>query len=115
FRDKIDSIVIEGHTDSSGGESINLPLSQERSMEVVKQSLQTLQVFDSSSNLKQCFLGFVSASGRGSANPILDRDGNEDQARSRRVIYRIRMRSIEQRQQFEKNVFMPTTAVAPNP
>lgn len=116
FRDKIDSIVIEGHTDSTGGEAINLPLSQGRSMEVVKQSLKTLEpsfVSPSSLGLKECFLGFVSASGRGSANPIKDKDGNEDMGRSRRVIYRIRMRSIEQRQQFERNLLVPAQDSSP--
>jgi chemotaxis protein MotB len=110
FHDQIDSIVIEGHTDSTGGEAINLPLSQERSMEVVKQSLTILEsaTSENTTTLRECFLGFVSASGRGSANPILEVNGTEDFARSRRVIYRIRLRSIEQRQQFETNILLQT-------
>src|SRR5262249_35587611 len=43
FRDEISSIVIEGHTDSSGDEErTNLPLSQRRSMAVLMETLQTL-------------------------------------------------------------------------
>jgi len=103
FRDEINSIVIEGHADSSGDETINLPLSQRRSMAVVTETLDTLRVADQqagSQELKGCFLKFVSASGRGSEDPVLTLAGLEDRDRSRRVIFKIRVRSVEQRQTF---------------
>jgi len=118
YRDKIDSVVIEGHTDSSGDERINLPLSQGRSMEVAKLSLAVIETADygigadERSALKQCFLNQVSASGRGSASPIKDAGGIEDKDRSRRVVYRIRVRSIEQRQQFEKELSLGASPAA---
>ena len=118
YRDKIDSVVIEGHTDSSGDERINLPLSQGRSMEVAKLSLAVIETADygigadERSALKQCFLNQVSASGRGSASPIKDGGGIEDKDRSRRVVYRIRVRSIEQRQQFEKELSLGASPAA---
>lgn len=98
FRPEINSIVVEGHSDSTGTETRNLPLSQERSMEVVQKGLADLQVSEptSSSDLHGCALSLISASGRGSADPVLV-DGVEDKARSRRVIFKIRVRSIEQK------------------
>jgi outer membrane protein OmpA-like peptidoglycan-associated protein len=100
FRDDINSVVIEGHADSSGDEErINLPLSQRRSMAVVTGALQALKNTVSvaqSDDLRSCFLKFVSASGRGSEEPVIS-DGKEDPERSRRVIFKIRVRSLEQR------------------
>jgi outer membrane protein OmpA-like peptidoglycan-associated protein len=95
FRDEISAIVIEGHTDSSGSDAINLPLSQARSMAVAQESLDIL---DLGPTLRACFLNFVSASGRGSSEPIRNAASEEDKARSRRVVFKIRVRSLEQRQ-----------------
>lgn len=101
FRTEINSIVVEGHTDSSGTDAFNLPLSQARSMAVVSESLKilgdTYEENASLSSLKPCFLEFLSASGRGSVDLIYDQAGKEDQPRSRRVVFKIRVRSLEQR------------------
>jgi outer membrane protein OmpA-like peptidoglycan-associated protein len=101
FREEISSIVIEGHADSSGDEErINLPLSQRRSMSVVTGILSALNGPPSANkqqDLTRCFLTFASASGRGSEDPVLA-DGKEDPERSRRVIFKIRVRSLEQRE-----------------
>ncbi len=102
FRDEIDSIVVEGHTDSSGTDAVNLPLSQNRSLAVVREILQVLDQADTTRNdgagLRGCFVTLLSASGRGSAEPIVDASGIRQQARSRRVVFKIRVRSLEQRQ-----------------
>ena len=95
FRGEISAIVIEGHTDSSGTDAINLPLSQARSMAVVRESLNVLSKITSE---RACFLTFLSASGRGSSEPIITAGGIEDRDRSRRVEFKIRVRSLEQRQ-----------------
>lgn len=95
FRDEINTMVIEGHTDSSGSDAINLPLSQARSMAVVQESLTILYADPA---LRSCFLTFLAASGRGSSEPLRDPTGKEDKARSRRVVFKIRVRSLEQRQ-----------------
>ena len=42
FKDEINSIVVEGHTDPSGKDEWNLLLSQNRSMAVVRESLNVL-------------------------------------------------------------------------
>lgn len=103
FRKEIRAVVIEGHTDSSGPDAINLPLSQARSMTVVRESLDVLSKAISDpggpSTLRACFLTFLSASGRGSSEPLMNlATGQEDKERSRRVEFKIRVRSLEQRQ-----------------
>ena len=107
FRDEINSIVVEGHTDSSGPDELNLPLSQARSMAVVREGLRLLSGTAEESRLsagfRSCFLHFVSATGRGSSELICPKDrdnclkGEEDKERSRRVVFKIRVRSLEQR------------------
>ena len=94
FRNELSTIVIEGHTDSSGSDAINLPLSQARSLAVVQESLTVLNPEPA---LRICFLTFLAASGRGSSEPFRDAGGKEDRARSRRVVFKIRVRSLEQR------------------
>jgi outer membrane protein OmpA-like peptidoglycan-associated protein len=105
FRSEINAIIIEGHTDSSGTDAINLPLSQARSMAVVREGLNVLSKLtaetSTTSTLRACFLTFLSASGRGSSEPIRDTTGNEVKDRSRRVEFKIRARSLEQRQMQE--------------
>jgi outer membrane protein OmpA-like peptidoglycan-associated protein len=102
FRDEITSIVVEGHTDSSGSDELNLPLSQARSMAVVREILPILNAVEdgdpAAGRLRTCFVGFLSASGRGSVEPIRDEVGHEIPERSRRVVFKIRVRSFEQRQ-----------------
>ena len=71
-------------------------------MAVVQESLRVLSSLSepatASPSLRACFLTFLSASGRGSSEPMLDANGQEDKVRSRRVVFKIRVRSLEQRQ-----------------
>jgi chemotaxis protein MotB len=101
FRDEITSIVVEGHTDSSGSDELNLPLSQARSMTVVREILAIVSAAEGGDpagrQLRPCVVGFLSASGRGSVEPMRDELGNEVPERSRRVVFKIRVRSFEQR------------------
>jgi outer membrane protein OmpA-like peptidoglycan-associated protein len=102
FANEISAMVIEGHTDSSGPPAINLPLSQRRSMAVVQESLHVLSKPMADAGVPavplQCYLDMLSASGRGSSDPLLNADKKEDRERSRRVQFKIRVRSLEQRQ-----------------
>jgi outer membrane protein OmpA-like peptidoglycan-associated protein len=101
LRGEISSIVVEGHASSEGNDKANLQLSQQRSMEVVKDSLSVLSNLEGGkilpTGLHGCFLEFVSATGRGSAEPVKDKNGRENPERSRRVVFKIRVRSLEQR------------------
>jgi outer membrane protein OmpA-like peptidoglycan-associated protein len=105
FRDDINSIVVEGHTDSSGPpntdkDQYNWNLSQRRSMAVVVQSLEILNekhlVTSDGMTVKDYFVKMLSASGRGSAE-LVKENGVENQEKSRRVVFKIRVRSLEQR------------------
>jgi chemotaxis protein MotB len=107
FRDDINSIVVEGHTDSSGPvnmdkDQYNWDLSQRRSMAVVAQSLIILNEKQSLTpdgrTVKDYFVKMLSASGRGSAELKIDEiTGLENREQSRRVVFKIRVRSLEQR------------------
>jgi|LQYC01.1.fsa_nt_gi Outer membrane protein and related peptidoglycan-associated (lipo)proteins len=103
YKNEINSIVVEGHTDSSGTDKHNWELSQQRSMSVVRECLFVLRegqgqaVFQDDANARNYFLKFLSASGRGSAELIIDPSGKENCSLSRRVIFKIRVRSFEQK------------------
>jgi hypothetical protein len=99
-RSYIDTIVVEGHSDvlgySNGNEQTNkeknLVLSQQRSMSVVSESLNTLA---GNEPRKGCFLELLSATGRGDAHP---RDAADPySAKNRRVEFKIRVRSDSER------------------
>jgi len=94
FRSSIESIVVEGHTDKQPypglspeeSENENLKLSQNRSMEVVKNALAAL------SDMKEkrgCFLEKLSASGRG------EQELQAKDEESRRVILKIRVKVVD--------------------
>ena len=96
FAKEINSIVVEGHTDSSGTAQHNWDLSQKRSMSVVRTSLGVLNMNDTEEE-KMSFLRLLSASGRGSAELVTSTAGEENAALSRRVVFKIRVRSFEQK------------------
>jgi outer membrane protein OmpA-like peptidoglycan-associated protein len=96
YKKEISSIVVEGHTDSSGTDEHNLLLSQQRSLVVVQRTLDILG--NEAPEDRKCFLDFLSASGRGSKEAILAANGEEDRDRSRRVVFKIRVRSFEQKE-----------------
>lgn len=91
FRSSIDSIVVEGHTDSQPfgktpeeSQNNNLKLSQERSMAVVIEALADLNGRERD---RTCFLEKLSATGRGEQDP----EKTDDE--SRRVIFKIRVKA----------------------
>ena len=96
FAKEINSIVVEGHTDSSGTDQHNWDLSQKRSMSVVRASLGVLSG-NGTEEEKTSFLRLLSASGRGSAELVTGPAGEENAALSRRVVFKIRVRSFEQK------------------
>jgi outer membrane protein OmpA-like peptidoglycan-associated protein len=96
FVQEINSIVVEGHADSSGNDEVNWELSQKRSMSVVRMSLNTLKNGNTGRE-REHFVRFLSASGRGSTEIVKDASGNENSALSRRVVFKIRVRSFEQK------------------
>ena len=94
FRPSIESIVVEGHTDThpyagrsaEESQNLNLKLSQDRSMEVVKNALADLAGMEAK---RACFLEKLSASGRG------EQEQEATPNESRRVILKIRVKASE--------------------
>jgi flagellar motor protein MotB len=95
FRTNIETVVVEGHTDTTylrapsldEAKSKNLMLSQARSMSVVQESLGAL----TSGEGRDCFRSMMSASGRGQEEPLSGIPGADP--RQRRVIFKIRVQS----------------------
>lgn len=96
FKGDINSIVVEGHTDSTGTDQHNWELSQKRSMAVVGETLRILDEIKTDENIRDDFITFISASGRGSAE-LIKFASVENREQSRRVVFKIRVRSLEQR------------------
>lgn len=97
LRNHIDSVVIEGHTDDLGQDAINLRLSQERSFRVMVKGLDVIE--RDTPSAAACFQRMTSASGRGKQDLVYDPSTGVDRGRSRRVIFKIRLRSDEQQRQ----------------
>lgn len=93
LRDRIDSLVIEGHTDDRGSDVYNLKLSQERSLNVMVKGLEVIQ--DSAPWAYRCFQEKTSASGRGRQDLIWDESRALDRDKSRRVVFKIRLRPTD--------------------
>ncbi len=91
LRDRIDSLVIEGHTDDRGSDIHNLKLSQERSLNVMVKALEVIQ--RTAPWAYGCFHEKTSASGRGRQDLVYDDINLPDRERSRRVIFKIRLRT----------------------
>jgi chemotaxis protein MotB len=96
-RGNIASLVVEGHTDRTGSDALNLRLSQERATAV---SLRILEILDRGpQDLKALFMNIQSTAGRGSAEPLQEAPvvaGTEVDERNRRVVFKIRLRAPEE-------------------
>lgn len=93
MRDRIDSLVIEGHTDDRGSDIYNLKLSQERSLNVMVKGLEVIK--EQAPWAYRCFHEKTSASGRGRQDLFLDESHVPDRDKSRRVVFKIRLRSTD--------------------
>lgn len=97
FRDGIESIVVEGHSDLQAYQGLpadesrnkNLELSQQRAMEVVKTSLDDLKTTPEQE--QDWFVAKLSSSGRGQQ----DCEAADVQDECRKVIFVIRVRASE--------------------
>ncbi len=98
YRNEIGSIVVEGHADPRGSDEHNIVLSQNRASSVVIQCLALLNL----PKEKECFAALLSASGRGKGETEGKQLSEEEMARIRRVQFKIRVRSLEERELREK-------------
>jgi len=97
----IDSIIIEGHTDSRGSDDSNTDLSARRATAVLIESRQILSALEQEVSVdlpgsEKCFLRLSQATGRGEQE-LVTVGGVEDLRMSRRVVVKVRVKSLEQR------------------
>lgn len=91
YRDNIEEIRIEGHTNSNGGYYSNMELSQDRTRAVLQ------YCFSLMSDKQIIWLKkLVTANGLSSSQLILDKNGKEDKNLSRRVEFRVRTNAEKQ-------------------
>lgn len=101
YHKDVEAVVIQGFTDSIGDDDSNLKLSAERSFEVLSYGLSKAHL---PTNQRNCLLDLASTSGRGERELIRDLKGHENASASRRVEFKIRVKSYELRKQAEKVV-----------
>lgn len=82
----VSEIIIEGHTDSSGNYDYNKALSQARAESVMNLCLNEQAPIDAAIRAK--LAQSLTAVGYSCDYPVLDANGNEDMAASRRVSFR---------------------------
>lgn len=95
YQNQIEEIRIEGHTDSDGDYIYNMRLSQDRTRSVLNYALAQLP----SEEQRQWCVQYVTANGLSNSKPILDAQGREDKAASRRVEFRVKTNAEAQLQQ----------------
>lgn len=89
MRKYIESITIEGHTNSDGSYISNLQLSQQRAYAVMQ------FLYDSNIIDKKLLSNYVNSSGRSSADLIVDGKGVEDKDASRRIEIKFSIKNEE--------------------
>lgn len=92
----VDSVVIEGHTDDRGDDTMNLRLSQERSFRVMTKGLEVIERMEPT--VSPCFQRLTSASGRGRQDLISNPVTGVDRSKSRRVTLKLRLRADSPRE-----------------
>lgn len=90
YKDNIEEIRIEGHTNSNGGYFSNMELSQDRTRAVLEYCLGLMKPQDISWVKR-----LITANGLSSSHPIM-RNGKEDKQLSRRVEFRVRTNAEKQ-------------------
>lgn len=91
YRDNIEEIRIEGHTNGNGGYYSNMELSQDRTRAVLQYCFSLM-----SDDLEEWLKGLVTANGLSSSHLILKMNGEEDKDLSRRVEFRVRTNAEKQ-------------------
>ena len=92
YKPYLSAIIVEGHTDSTGSYTANLILSSNRALEVCQYVLNDQHL---TSRQKVRLRELLTATGRGPANLILDENGIEDKAASRRVEFKFSLKDSE--------------------
>lgn len=96
IRKNIESITIEGHTNSDGTYLSNLALSQQRA-QAVMQFLYDSNIID-----KKLISKYINSSGRSDSDLILNKDGAEDKDASRRIEIKFNLKNEDAMKEIQK-------------
>lgn len=102
YRESIEEIRIEGHTDSDGGYMYNINLSQGRAREVLNYCLKIADSMENGEELINWARYKITANGLSYSHPILNADGTENKDLSRRVEFKIRTNAEQQLEEIAK-------------
>lgn len=91
YRDNIEEIRIEGHTNTNGDYYSNMKLSQDRTRAVLQYCFGLMEDEDVA-----WLKGLVTANGLSSSHLIMTKDGEENKDLSRRVEFRVRTNAEKQ-------------------
>jgi outer membrane protein OmpA-like peptidoglycan-associated protein len=97
----VESVFIQGFTDSDGHDEQNLQLSQQRAFSVMQHVLNGTHL---ASKQRECLLDLSSTNGRGRRELLRNQQGDEDKTASRRVEFKIRVKSFELRKQAQQQL-----------
>ena len=100
YREYVSEIIIEGHTDSSGGYIKNLALSQQRAYAVASYVLDD-NYTGITQTQKRLLREVVTANGRSYSDLVLDAFGQENPDASRRVVFKFRLTDEQMIQQLK--------------
>ena len=102
YRDSIEEIRIEGHTDSNGGYMLNVGLSQDRARNVLDYCLQIAKNDPDLKEMMEWAQYKITANGLSYSHPILNADGSENKDLSRRVEFKGRTNAEAQLEEIAK-------------
>jgi outer membrane protein OmpA-like peptidoglycan-associated protein len=102
YRDSIEEIRIEGHTDSNGGYMLNVGLSQERAKNVLDYCLNMAGKDPDLKEMMEWAQYKITANGLSYSHPILNADGSENKDLSRRVEFKVRTNAEAQLEEIAK-------------
>ena len=92
YEEYLGEIIIEGHTDSSGGYNTNLKLSQERALQV---AMYCMDLPGLTQAQKEKLQSILTAKGKSYSDLKYDAYGNEDKEASRRVEFKFSLRDAD--------------------
>lgn len=101
YKSYVSEIIVEGHTDSTGGYLSNLELSQQRALAVASYVLGS-DCRAVSADVKNQLRPVVTVNGRSFSDRIFDANGVENMAASRRVVFKFRLTDEQMIQQLRQ-------------
>ena len=102
YRESIEEIRIEGHTDSDGGYLYNIQLSQNRAREVLDYCLSLVEDSVQYDEMVNWAKFKITANGLSYSRPIRNGDGTENKSLSRRVEFKVRTNAEKQLEEIAK-------------